>query len=143
MLDSFKVNTVNLEKFNHHCLHPETWDNASRRCVYSDRTSSERIQLLSLSALDTADTPWCLHFHHSLSKCPKICQKVVVKALSEVKHTYLLRVCFSCLFIFNVIGIVVSHLAPDSESEITVLYSSHVIAACQVSLQAKQKVHPH
>jgi len=36
-----------------------------------------------------------------------------------------------------------SYLAPDSESEMTSLYSSQVMVACQFSLQAKQKVYPH
>ena len=32
------------------------------------------------------------------------------------------------------------HLTPDAESEIASLYSSQVIAMCQLSLQSKQKV---
>jgi len=41
-----------------------------------------------------------------------------------------------CYQKFNVIP----YLTPDAESEIAALYSSHVIAMCQLSLQSKQKV---
>ena len=39
--------------------------------------------------------------------------------------------------------LLISHLTPDDKSEIVALYSSHVIVACQLSLQSKQKVKPH
>ena len=34
----------------------------------------------------------------------------------------------------------IAHLTPEAESEITFLYSPHVIPICQLSLQSKQKV---
>ena len=125
-----------------------TCDNANRKCVYSDRTSSERIQLLALSALDTADTPWCLLFHHSLSECPEICKKKTHKHCKSYAvwcniPYYIGHVLYKSISFLKLEFFMNSYLAPDSESEITSLYSSHVMVACQFSLQAKQKVHPH